>query len=88
MTYGVLLSVDPTAMHVAVLGQSIAANFDPVGIKDVAVQSLKSLVLMLVVSPLVASPTATQLREAAHETADRISSDGSEATVLQVVPAF
>jgi hypothetical protein len=83
-----LFRVDPTAMHVAVLGHSMAAIFDPVGIEDVEVQSLKSLVLMLVVSPLVASPTATQLRDAAHETADRISSDGSEATVLQVVPAF
>jgi hypothetical protein len=87
ITYGMLLRVDPTAMHVAVLGHAISANFDPVGIEDVAVQSLKSLVVMLVVSPLVASPTATQLREAAHETADRTNSEGSEVIVLQVTPA-
>jgi hypothetical protein len=83
-----LVRVDPTATQVAVLGHEIAANFEPCGIEDVAVQSLKSLVPMLVVSPLVASPTATQSREAPHETADRISSEGSEETVLQVVPAF
>jgi hypothetical protein len=87
MTYGLLLRVDPTAMHVAVLGHSIAANFEPVGIEDVVVQSLKSVVLMLVVSPLAARPTATQLRGPAHQTADRTSSEGTEETVLHVVPA-
>ncbi|HEX4176196.1 MAG TPA: hypothetical protein VHY81_09780, partial [Acidimicrobiales bacterium] len=80
--------MDPTAIHVAVFGQSTAANFDPVGIDVVTAQSLKSLVLKLVVSPLVASPTATQLRDAAQETADRNNADGSEVTVLHVEPAF
>jgi hypothetical protein len=88
MTYGVLLRVDPTAVHVAVLGHAIAANFDPVGIEDVAVQSLRSVVLTLVVSPLVARPTATQFSGPAHETEERSSSEGSEETVLHVAPAF
>jgi hypothetical protein len=55
---------------------------------DVAVQSLKLVVLKLVVSPSAAKPTATQLSEEAHETADRIKADGSELTVTQVAPAL
>ena len=88
ITYGVGLNVDPTAIHVAVLGHAIAANFDPVGIDDVAVQSVRSVVLKLVVFPLAASPIATQLRDEAQETADKSNADGSEARVVQLVPAF
>lgn len=75
-------------MHVAVLGHATATNFAPLGIEEVAVQSLKSLVPMLVVLPFVASPTATQLRAEAHDTPDSSNSAGCEATVLQLAPEF
>ena len=74
-------------MHVAVLGHVTAVNFDPFGIDDVAVQSFRSVVLKLVVFPLTASPTVTQLREEAHETADKNNADGSEVRLVQLVPA-
>jgi hypothetical protein len=41
----VALNVDPTAMQVAVFGHATADNFDPTGMDEVAVQSVKLVVL-------------------------------------------
>jgi hypothetical protein len=86
-TYGFELNVDPTPIQVAVFAQETDARLDPVGMEEVGFQSVRSVVLTLVVPPSVAMPTATQLLDPAHDTEVRRSNDGCF-RVLQREPAF
>ena len=76
MTYGVALRFVPVAMHVVSTGQATESNRTPDGMELGGDQVLRFTVLSEVPPPPCATPAATHVETAAHETDVSDNTDG------------